>query len=78
MASNSAAKKERGVRKPNFFARIGLFTKQIVTELRKVVSPTRSELWNWSFAVFVFVVLLMLVITALDFGLGKLMFLIFA
>lgn len=63
--------------KPNFFMRIGLFIKQIIAELRKVVAPTRKELLLWSLAVLVFVVLLMIFVTALDFGLGKLVFLIF-
>lgn len=68
------AKKED---KPNFFMRIGLFIKQVIDEIRKVVAPTGKELLGWSVAVFVFVLLLMLFVTALDFGLGKLVFLIF-
>ncbi|AIC92427.1 MULTISPECIES: preprotein translocase subunit SecE [Bifidobacterium] len=68
------AKKED---KPNFFMRIGLFIKQVIDEIRKVVAPTGKELLGWSVAVFIFVLLLMLFVTALDFGLGKLVFLIF-
>ena len=68
------AKKED---KPNFFMRIGLFIKQVIDEIRKVVAPTGKELLGWSVAVFIFVFLLMLFVTALDFGLGKLVFLIF-
>lgn len=63
--------------KSNFFMRIGLFIKQIIAELHKVVAPTRKELFNWFIAVLIFVVLLMLFVTALDFGLGKLDLLIF-
>ncbi|GAA6121955.1 preprotein translocase subunit SecE [Bifidobacterium psychraerophilum] len=63
--------------KPNFFMRIGLFIKQIIDELRKVVTPTRKELLLWSIAVFVFVLLLMLFVTAMDFGLGKLVLWLF-
>lgn len=73
-AKSKAAKKAK---RPNVFARIGLFIKQMFVEMRKVVAPNRKELWNWSVAVFIFVVLLMLLVTALDFGLGKLMLLIF-
>ena len=57
--------------KPNIFMRIGLFIKQIIDELRKVVTPTRKELLLWSIAVFIFVIFLMLLVTGLDFGLGK-------
>ena len=63
--------------KPNVFMRIGLFIKQIIDELRKVVTPTRKQLFYWSLAVFIFVALLMVFVTAMDFGLGKLSFLIF-
>lgn len=62
---------------PNFFARIGLFFKQIFDELRKVVTPTGRELFGWSLASFIFVLLLMLIVTGMDFGLGKLALLIF-
>ncbi|WP_297315949.1 preprotein translocase subunit SecE [Bifidobacterium indicum] len=63
--------------KPNFFMRIGLFIKQVIDEIRKVVAPTGKELLGWSVAVFIFVLLLMLFVTVLDFGLGKLVFLVF-
>ena len=63
--------------KPNVFMRIGLFIKQIIDELRKVVTPTRKQLFYWSLAVFIFVALLMVFVTAMDFGLGKLSLLIF-
>ncbi len=61
-----ASKAEKAV-KPNVFMRIGLFIKQIIDELRKVVTPTAKELFFWSLGVFIFVVLLMLV-TGMDFG----------
>ena len=63
--------------KPNVFMRIGLFVKQIIDELRKVVTPTRKQLFYWSLASFIFVVLLMVHVTLMDTGLGKLAFLIF-
>lgn len=63
--------------KPNVFMRIGLFIKQIIDELRKVVTPTSKELFGWSLAVFVFVLILMLLVTGMDFGLGKLTLWIF-
>ena len=42
-----------------------------------MVTPTRKQLFYWSLAVFIFVALLMVFVTAMDFGLGKLSFLIF-
>lgn len=63
--------------KPNIFMRIGLFFKQIFDELRKVVSPTGKELVGWSIAALIFVLLLMALVSSMDYGLGRLMFLIF-
>ena len=53
------------------------FVRESADELRKVVTPTRKQLFYWSLAVFIFVALLMVFVTAMDFGLGKLSFLIF-
>ena len=71
-----ASKAEKAV-KPNVFMRIGLFIKQIIDELRKVVTPTAKELFFWSLGVFIFVVLLMLLVTGMDFCLGKLVLWVF-
>lgn len=71
--TDMAAKRKR----PNIFQRIGMFIKQVFDEIRKVVAPTGKELLGWSVAVAVFVLFLMVFVTALDFGLGKLIMLIF-
>ena len=71
-----ASKAEKAV-KLNVFMRIGLFIKQIIDELRKGVTPTAKELFFWSLGVFIFVVLLMLLVTGMDFGLGKLVLWVF-
>ena len=63
--------------KPNIFMRLGLFIKQIIDELRKVVTPTSKELFFWALAVFIFVLLLMALVTGMDYGLGKLTLWIF-
>jgi preprotein translocase subunit SecE len=75
--SKAVDHKVRKSAKPNFFVRIGQFISQVFLELRKTVAPTRRGLWNWSFAVFLFVVIIMLLVTVLDFGLGRLTMLIF-
>lgn len=71
-----ASNREKAV-KLNIFMRIGLFIKQIIDELRKVVTPTSKELFFWALAVFIFVLFLMALVTGMDFGLGKLTLWIF-
>jgi preprotein translocase subunit SecE len=60
-----------GEKKPNVFARIALFVRQVVAELRKVVTPTRSELITYTTVVLVFVLVVMAFVTVLDLGIGK-------
>ncbi|MBD5786742.1 preprotein translocase subunit SecE [Cellulosimicrobium terreum] len=60
-----------GDKKPNVFARIALFVRQVVAELRKVVTPTRSELITYTTVVLVFVLVVMAFVTVLDLGIGK-------
>ncbi|MFC7879335.1 preprotein translocase subunit SecE [Isoptericola sp. NPDC057391] len=57
-------------KRPNLFARIALFVRQVVAELRKVVTPTRSELVNYTIVVLVFVTVVMLFVVALDWVIG--------
>ncbi|GAA1974889.1 hypothetical protein GCM10009718_08670 [Isoptericola halotolerans] len=60
-----------GKERRNVFARIALFVRQVVGELRKVVTPTRSELINYTIVVIVFVTVAMLFVTALDLVVGQ-------
>jgi preprotein translocase subunit SecE len=55
----------------NLFARIALFVRQVVAELRKVVTPTRSELLNYTWVVIVFVAVAMVFITIIDYIVGR-------
>ena len=48
------------------FARMSLFVKQVMAELRKVVTPTRKELLSYTGVVLVFVVIMMALVSALD------------
>lgn len=48
------------------FARVSLFLKQVMAELRKVVTPTRKELLSYTGVVLVFVVIMMALVSALD------------
>ena len=65
------AKKDRAQRRGPF-ARVGLFLRQVVGELRKVVTPTRKELLSYTGVVLVFVVIMMLLVSGLDFGFSAL------
>ena len=53
-------------KKLNFFARIALFIRQVFTELRKVVTPTRQELIKFTLLVLGFVVVMMALVYGLD------------
>ena len=59
------------------FARLGLFVSQIIDELRKVVRPTRSELWNYTLVVIAFVTVMMFLIFGMDWVFSRLVALIF-
>ncbi|MER6303245.1 preprotein translocase subunit SecE [Kitasatospora sp. NPDC001539] len=73
-----SGKKKSGKRaKKGLFARIGLFYRQIIAELRKVVWPTRSELTNYTAVVVTFVVVVMGLVYGLDYGFAKLSLLVF-
>ncbi len=59
------------------FARIGLFYRQVIVELRKVVWPTKKELTTYTSVVLVFVGFIILVVSLLDLVLTKVVFLVF-
>lgn len=70
------AKKDRAARR-NPFARIALFIRQVFTELRKVVTPTRRELVSYTLVVLVFVVIMMAIVVGLDTLFGWLAIIVF-
>ena len=59
------AKKERAARR-NPFSRLALFIRQVVGELKKVVTPTRGELLSYTGVVLVFVIIMMAIVFGLD------------
>ncbi|NQX13217.1 preprotein translocase subunit SecE [Microbacteriaceae bacterium VKM Ac-2855] len=59
------ARQQRATRR-NPFARIALFIRQVIAELKKVVTPTRKELVNYTLVVLVFVVVMMALVSFLD------------
>ena len=58
-------------------ARVMLFLRQVVAELKKVVRPTRQELLTYTSVVLVFVLAVMLYVSGLDFAFGKLVLWVF-
>ncbi|MFM9877778.1 MAG: preprotein translocase subunit SecE [Rhodoglobus sp.] len=60
------AKKERAQRRGPF-GRVALFIRQVIAELRKVVTPTRRELLSYTGVVLIFVVIMMAIVYGLDF-----------
>ena len=50
------------------FGRLALFIRQVMNELRKVVTPTRKELFSYTAVVLVFVVIMMSLVSGMDFG----------
>jgi preprotein translocase subunit SecE len=67
----------REEKRRGLFARIALFVRQVVAELKKVVRPTRQELGTYTTVVLVFVAVVMLFVTLVDLGVGQLAFLVF-
>jgi len=59
------ARKERAERRGPF-GRFALFIRQVFAELRKVVTPTRKELINFTLVVLVFVVIMMALVYGID------------
>ncbi len=53
-------------KKPNIFQRIAIFIRQVFTELRKVVTPTRQELTKYSLVSLGFVLVMMAIVYGLD------------
>lgn len=70
------AKKERAERRGPF-ARLALFIRQVIGELKKVVTPTRKELLSYTGVVLVFVVIMMALVSVLDLGFGTLVSYVF-
>ena len=69
--------KKRSAGKPGPWARLTLFLRQMVAELRKVIWPTRRELITYTWVVIVFVTVVTLIVGAYDLVFTKLVLWIF-
>ena len=67
----ASAKRERAERRGPF-ARVSLFITQVINELKKVVTPTRRELFSYTGVVLTFVIIMMGIVYGLDFGFAAL------
>jgi preprotein translocase subunit SecE len=63
--------------KLSVFARVGLFYRQVINELKKVVWPTREMLTTYTAVVLVFVVFIIAVVSLIDLVLTKVVFWVF-
>ncbi|MGF3056013.1 preprotein translocase subunit SecE [Microbacterium sp. YY-01] len=69
MSQDAAVPSSRGSesgKKLGFFARIALFLRQVIDEMRKVVTPTRKELITFTSVVLVFVLIVMGLVYGFD------------
>jgi len=69
--STSTPERDSSSGKGGWFARIALFLRQVVAELRKVVWPTRSELITYTIVVLVFVVCFAVLVLFFDIGVSR-------
>ncbi len=68
---------EQVAEKLGLFARVGLFYRQVVSELSKVVWPTRKQLSTYTAVVMVFVTFIIAVVSIFDLVITKLVFWVF-
>jgi preprotein translocase subunit SecE len=73
--AKKAAERPKGRRNP--FAFIWNYLKQVVAELRKVIWPNRKQMINYTAVVLVFLAFMVALIGGVDFGLTKLVMLVF-
>ena len=68
---------EHVAEKLGLFARVGLFYRQVVSELSEVVWPTRKQLSTYTAVVMVFVMFVIAVVSIFDLVITKLVFWVF-
>ena len=68
---------EQVAEKLGLFARVGLFYRQVVSELSKVVWPSRKQLSTYTAVVMVFVTFIIAVVSIFDLVITKIVFWVF-
>ena len=72
--SSGRASADKG---PGIFGRFARFIREIVSELRKVIWPTRKELLTYTAVVVVFVTVMLTLVGVLDYAFAKAMIFVF-
>ncbi len=72
-----SASPKKGAGKPGLWARLSLFMRQVVAELRKVIWPTRKELITYTWVVIVFVAVVTAIVGLFDLVFTRLALLVF-
>jgi preprotein translocase subunit SecE len=57
--------------------RIGRFAREVISEMRKVLWPSRKELTTYTIVVIVFVVIMVSIVAGLDIGFAKIVLWLF-
>jgi preprotein translocase subunit SecE len=76
-ARPSSSSGGRGPKKANYPARVALYNRQVVSELRKVIWPTRNELVTYTIVSITFVTSMVAFVGLLDYLFTKLVFTMF-
>ncbi len=69
--------KTRVGERPNVFAQIRNFVREVISELGKVIWPTRKELLTYTGVVIVFVAIIVSIVGLLDYGFAKAVLFVF-
>ena len=67
-ATGGEARAPKRERRPGPIARVTNYVRQVVSELRKVIWPTRKELVTYTSVVLVFVVIMVSIVAGFDFA----------
>lgn len=75
--SDGPGRSERGGERASLPARMALFYRQVIAELRKVIWPTRNEMSTYSVVVMLFLIFMIAITWGADFGFARLILWIF-
>ncbi len=73
----STRKRDTGDKSPSIVGRFIRFLREVVSELRKVIWPTRKQQLTYTIVVLVFVAFVVAFVSGLDYGFTKLVFVVF-
>ncbi|MBA3488199.1 MAG: preprotein translocase subunit SecE [Longispora sp.] len=77
VATSDKVEKKSTEKRGNPFVRLVRFIREVVSELRKVIWPTRKELLTYTTVVVVFVIVMLAILAVLDFSFAKLVLWVF-